>query len=427
MKNTQKYLSFLLTFLLITGCANKFEDDLTTDYTQGHTVFPPAPRDTWEKALHRHQEVVKKLQPDPLNRYVITENNELLITHPVALEATIKRDKPFSWSGTDGTTNLKNKSLYFTFQNNGAPWPVVITNGKVFSNNRRIYDINLLKRFLSNEPIDIALFISTSAQVGVYPNDEDQELLTYFRDTLPNPLEKIKNAFSKKLGDDATVSDLSQRQSFKDVRQSINAVKGQLTIDGQTSELPLPLFASFDSMLSDPNSKLSSLALKMGSHYGGTVVAGSYANTPFSSNHFESSAVYGFSFNKGFVEAQMGSFFDESSSLQSTRGQRYQLTLGFDTDYITPFVRVLHRTIEQTSQSLIGTGLESKLAKLNLGEANLDANISASYLTNFDGKALGYIICQLAFTFSDSTTLDVSTDYDTLKGLGWRINVSIER
>lgn len=203
--------------------------------------------------------------------------------------------------------------------------------------------------------------------------------------------------------------------------------KGQLTIDGQTSELPLPLFASFDSMLSDPNSKLSSLALKMGSHYVDTVVAGSYANTPFSSNHFESSAVYGFSFNKGFVEAQMGSFFDESSSLQSTRGQRYQLTLGFDTDYVTPFIRLLNRTTANDSFSLLGAGLESNLAKYNLGEATLDANISAAYLTNFDGKALGYIICQLAFTFSDSTTLDVSTDYDTLKGLGWSINVSIER
>jgi len=108
MKNKQKHLSLLLTFLLITGCANKFEDDLNTDYTQGHTVFPPAPRETWEKALLRHQEIVKKLQPDPLNRYVITEDNELLITHPVAVEATIKRDKPFSWSGTDGTTDLEN-------------------------------------------------------------------------------------------------------------------------------------------------------------------------------------------------------------------------------------------------------------------------------------------------------------------------------
>lgn len=159
MQIPQKYLSFLLTFLLITGCANTFEDDLNTDYTQGHTIFPPAPRETWEKALLRHQEAVKKLQPDPLDRYVITEDDELLITHPVALEATIKRDKPFSWSGVDSITNLKNVNLYFTLQCNGAPWPVKLINGKVFSNNRRIYDVNFLKQFIASDPINIALFI----------------------------------------------------------------------------------------------------------------------------------------------------------------------------------------------------------------------------------------------------------------------------
>ena len=68
-----------------------------------------------------------------------------------------------------------------------------------------------------------------------------------------------------------------------------------------------------------------------------------------------------------------------------------------------------------------------KLAKFNFGEATLDANVSASYLTNFDGTALGYISCNLQSTFADNTTLGVSTDYDTLKGLGFGINLSIER
>jgi hypothetical protein len=340
---------------------------------------------------------------------VITEDNELLITHPIAIEATIKRDNPFSWSGTDGTTDLENEDLYFTFQHNGGPWPVIIVNGKIFSNNRRIYDVNLLKRFLSDKPIDIASFISESARVGVYPNDEDKELLEYFGESLPDPLGTLRNAFSKKFADTSEVSDLSQRQSFKDVRKATDAT-GQLRIDGQVSELPLPLFASFDSMLSDSNSKLSSLALKVGSHYVGTVVAGSYVNNPLNSDHFESSAVYGFSFNTGFFEAQMGSFFNESSNIQGIRGQRYQLTLGFDTDYFTPFVRMLNRTTASDSLSLMGAGLESNLAKYNLGEAMLDATISTSYLTNFDGAALGYISCRLESTFADATTLGLSTD-----------------
>lgn len=202
---------------------------------------------------------------------------------------------------------------------------------------------------------------------------------------------------------------------------------GQLRIDGQTSELPLPLFASFDSTLSDPNSKLSSLALKLGSHYVGTVVAGTFETTPLTPNHFESSAVYGFSFKTGFFEAQIGSFFDESNTIQSIRGQRYQLTLGLDTDYVTPFVRILNRTSANDSLSLLGAGLESNLAKYNLGDAILDATISTSYLTNFDGTAIGYASCRLHSTFSDSTVLSISTDYDTLKGFGLSINASVER
>jgi hypothetical protein len=159
----------------------------------------------------------------------------------------------------------------------------------------------------------------------------------------------------------------------------------------------------------------------------GTVVAGTYVNNPLNSNHFESSAIYGFSFNTGFFEAQMGSFFDESSNIQGIRGQRYQLTLGFDTDYFTPFVRMLNRTTANDSLSLMGAGLESNLAKYNLGEAMLDATISTSYLTNLDGTAIGYASCRIQSTFSDSTILSMSTDYDTLKGLGWSINASIER
>ena len=250
--------------------------------------------------------------------------------------------------------------------------------------------------------------------------------MEYFRENLPDPLETLKNAFSKKFGDPSDVSDLSQRQSFKDVRKATDAT-GQLRIDGQVSELPLPLFASFDSTLSDPNSKLSSLALKFGSNYVGTVVAGTFETTPLTPQHFEFSAVYGFSFNKGFVEAQMGSFFDESNTIQSTSGQRYQLTLGFDTDYVTPFIRLLNRTTANDSLSLMGAGLESNLAKYKLGESTLDATVSASYLTNFDGTALGYASCRLQSTFSDSTTLGLSTDYDTLKGLGFSINMSVER
>jgi hypothetical protein len=425
-----KYLPsqlLILVSLILTGCGNNsFDSDLNTDYTQGSNVFPPKPQETWQSAFHRHQEAVKKLQPDPLDRYFITEDNELLITHPVALEATIRRDKPFSWSGTDGTTDLENEDLYFTFQNNGAPWPVIIVNGEIFSNNRRIYDVNLLKRFLSDNPIDIASFISESARVGVYPNDEDKELLEYFRENLPNSLETLKNAFSKKFGDPSDVSDLSQRQSFKDVRQATDTT-GQLSIDGQVSTLPLLMFASFDSTLSDPNSKLSSLALKMGSHYVGTVVAGTFETTPITPQHFESSAVYGFSFNKGFVEAQMGSFFDESSGIQSTSGQRYQLTLGFDTDYVTPFVRMLNRTTANDSLTLMGGGLESSIANYKHGESTIDATLSTSYLTNVDGTAIGYASYRLLSTFSDSSVLSISTDYDTLKGLGWSINASIER
>lgn len=208
---------------------------------------------------------------------------------------------------------------------------------------------------------------------SVETNDEDKALIDYYQANKKAPELKVKWRTSDPL---SAVSDLSQRQSFKDVRQAADA-PGQLRIDGQTSKLPLPLFASFDSTLSDPNSKLSSLALKMGSHYVGTVVAGTFETTPLTPNHFESSAVYGFSFNTGFVEAQMGSFFDESNAIQSIRGQRYQLTLGFDTDYVTPFVRMLNRTTANDSLSLIGAGLESNLAKFNLGEAMLDATIAS--------------------------------------------------
>ncbi|WP_350331945.1 hypothetical protein [Candidatus Bodocaedibacter vickermanii] len=290
-------------------------------------------------------------------------------------------------------------------------------------NERRVYDVDLLLKCCNpSSNFDDSTFFEL-IEKSVKPNAFDIFLIQGYRENgRPNPLE----LYERKSDPLSAVSDISQRQSFKDARQAADAT-GQLRIYGQASDLPLPLFASFDSTLSDPNSKLSSLALKFGSNYVGTVVAGTFETTLLTPNHFESSAVYGFSFNTGFVEAQMGSFFDESNANQSTSGQRYQLTLGFDTDYVTPFIRLLNRTTANDSLSLLGAGLESNLAKYNLGESTLDATVSASYLTNFDGTALGYASCRLQSTFSDSTTLGLSTDYDTLKGLGWSINMSVER
>jgi hypothetical protein len=386
---------------------------------------------SWQGAFKTHQDKVKTLKDDSRERYRITDQHELLVMMPTARLSALKESNP-TLNIPSNVKLISSTSLIFLF-NPEIKQSLITINGEIFvgterfdeskENIRRVYEVDLLLQLTQEFFTDAETFLKSCVEYSVESNDEDKALIDYYQTNKKAPELKVKWRTTSPL---SAVSDLSQRQSFKDVRQATDA-KGQLSMNGQVSELPLPMFASFDSMLSDSNSKLSSLALKMGSHYVGTVVAGSYLNNPFDSNHFETSAAYGFSFNKGYLEAQMGSFFDESNMNQTLNGQRYQLTLGFDTDYITPFVRILHRAVEQTSLSLIGTGLESKLAKFNLGESTLNANISASYLTNFNGAALGYISCRLESTFSDAATLGLSTDYDTLKGLGLGINLSIDR
>lgn len=425
MRNSYSF-ALLSIALLISGCSlTSFDDHFFDQSDNNGRVFPPPPQESWETAFRRHQEAVKKLQPDPLERYIITDDNELLLINPIAFDATINRDKPFTFYKID---SVKHKNLYFTFQYNGGPWPVVIAEGKVFFNRRRIYDIKLLQSLISESAINIKSFVLEAARVSVTPNEDDLELLDWFHDNLDNPLleDLIKKRKAEKWFNPVDISDHSQRQSFNDVRTSTNAV-GQINIDGHVSELPLPMFVTFDSLPSDTYSKLTSVAFKMGSHYFGTVVAASFDKTPLSPKHYESSAVYGFSVNNAFIEGQIGSFNDTSKEFASLNGQRYQLTVGYDAGHITPFVRVLNRSANADSLTQFGAGLETSVSELKLGDVMLDTKGSLSYLGNTSGYITGYLSSTFKATFSDGTALGISNDYDSINGMYVSINFSFNR
>ncbi len=150
------------------------------------------------------------------------------------------------------------------------------------------------------------------------------------------------------------IGDLT-KGSLRAARRGVSGIDvSAFRLNGQRSEkviFNVPLFVKLDGFVESEKSINATgiVATKLGN----TIVGISYAyandGVGFLSNSFQSetSIIASHSFGALFIEAQFGAVNAENVKKSDFSGNRTQITLGFDTTHISPFVQVLHRSFER--------------------------------------------------------------------------------
>lgn len=354
------------------------------------SAIPAPTTKTWQAELERHKLNAKKLAASP--RYYLDSNGELRLNQ---------------------VSTLVSKNITIGNQSN----QLITIDGKVFINGKRIYDVNMLKALAESTSFNSTVFPEIAAKFGVDPSPaEASQIGSKLTELYPGRPLKLNN-----------VADLTQRQSFREVRTS-KPNTGQFSVNGQTSGCSMPLFVTLDGAMVSGKPVAGNIAFKQKNQYFGVAYAGMGDADMFKPDHAEASAIYGLQFKSAFIEAQLGSFVDQANAPdKTTSGNRYQLTLGLDTPYVTPFVRALHRSTSTASETRVGPGLEFTRVMGSRESGTLSTRISTSILGTSDAQAIWYHSCNFDLSMNDATKISVSADIDSLSQSTIGINFSREQ
>ena len=176
-----------------------------------------------------------------------------------------------------------------------------------------------------------------------------------------------------------SIKDLSGAVSFRDARTSLmGRVDGRsLSVNGvagQAVDLGMPLFVQLKGDVSGAKATeaaTGSVAYRLGSTVIGAIQG--YANSGdgfgIEGRQLETSVVASHSFGGLFIEGQAGSVSAANVHNSEWSGVRSQLTLGFDTSIVSPFVQISHRQLDrdgihQLNETTGYVGLDMEVANL---------------------------------------------------------------
>jgi hypothetical protein len=159
---------------------------------------------------------------------------------------------------------------------------------------------------------------------------------------------------------------------------------------GQSIELGLPLFVQLKGDVSSAKSTdaaTGSVAYRLGNTVIGAIqgYANSGAGFGTDSRQLETSVVASHSFGSFFVEGQIGSVSANDVHISDWSGVRSQVTLGLDTEFVSPFVQLTHRQLDRSGLDLNETtahvGLDMDIAKLAADTYSVDTRLLAKLAT----------------------------------------------
>lgn len=441
MKKRFKGLFFLPLIWGLLGCgdtqnSSSKNSSLASSPLQPAVITSKNPPANWQEAIEQHKDTVRNrkssVYSQPAVGYIFSKDDELLIIWPgillskaqqseVSLEPNVYQSKYSNYSkemDVEGTTHK------FT-----------LINGKLFVDNRRIYDVSLLTQIGRYDADTTAEGRNTLLQKyianAIEPSPEDQELL---RKYLENPasvptlnFEELENPTARRpsLSLSAGMADLSQAISFKKLRNR-GAEKGLLNIDNASLDLTLPLFISFESLPNMPI--LGTMAFKFKHQYLGVAYVGDKPSSVLLPQH-EISAVYGINIGSVFLETQAGNVYKSplNTFTASSVDHRYQLTLGWDTPYITPFIRGLSRALEKTNHNWLGAGIEGNFSTSFSKESKLSLKVITTYLLSNSHPAVWCFSCKINYEISKSLALNLVTDIFNSENSNFGFEVNFEK
>ena len=156
---------------------------------------------------------------------------------------------------------------------------------------------------------------------------------------------------------------------------------------GQSVELGMPLFVQLKGDVSSAKATeaaTGSVAYRLGNTVIGAIqgYANSGAGFGTDSRQLETSVVASQSFGSFFIEGQIGTVSATEVHLSDWSGMRSQVTLGFDTNVVSPFVQLAHRQLNRgevfdLSETTAYVGLDMDIAKLAADTYSIDTRLLA--------------------------------------------------
>jgi hypothetical protein len=183
-------------------------------------------------------------------------------------------------------------------------------------------------------------------------------------------------------------SNVSLRQARTAENGSFNGSNFKMNgVAGQSVELGLPLFVQLKGNVSSAKATeatTGSVAYRLGNTVIGAIqgYANSGAGFGTDSRQLETSVVASHSFGSFFIEGQIGSVSATEVHNSNWSGLRSQVTLGLDTEFVSPFVQLTHRQLDRSgvldlNETTAYVGLDMEVAKLAADTYSVDTRLLA--------------------------------------------------
>jgi hypothetical protein len=244
---------------------------------------------------------------------------------------------------------------------------------------------------------------------------------------------------------DALVAESPQHKLTKSIspntlprsaRQGVTGVDAsQLHMNGVSAgkvEMVLPIFIALKGKIDGARSTAGTsgtVAYKLGNTVFGLIQA--YANTgdgfEVVSHQSETSVAVSQSLGSVFLEGQVGYIVTQNVHNADMSGNRYQLSVGFDTQYVSPFVQVVYRDFGAVNNTAAYVGAELNLDKLTMDSYSLDMSLTAK--AGYDSKKefVGSAEWSASLNLNSGISFKTDLTLGTNEGSAYGLNASISR
>lgn len=233
----------------------------------------------------------------------------------------------------------------------------------------------------------------------------------------------------------ASTPDLSEKASLRRARQDGAEVDfSQLMMNGVAggyAPLSLPVYVQLKGSIegSKDTRDLTGVAVCKFDHMLVGVIHG-YANASKNSdstlNHNETSAVISRSFGNAYLEGQAG-FIHSTINQQDISGERYQLSAGYDFEYLTPFVQASTRNLNAVNEHSVQAGCEVDVLNLVTDQYKLSTRMTLKGGYHSFKGAVGSVEGSGTIQLNDGLKLDAALNLAGREESSARIGFSIDQ
>ena len=261
----------------------------------------------------------------------------------------------------------------------------------------------------------------------------------FFKEFMPANDGSVEAAAAQAAGLSAgTLGDISGNISLRQARTSAtgSADLRAFNVNGAAGEsiaLGMPLFVQLKGDVSSSKATeaaTGSVAYRLGNTVIGAIQG--YANSGdgfgIEGRQFETSVVASHSFGSFFIEGQLGSVSATDVHSSNWKGMRSQVTLGLDTEFVSPFVQLTHRQLDRSGLDLNQTtgfvGLDMDVAKLKADSYSVDARLTAK--VGYGEKAWSVNATDLGTTTGVSSSVEWASSLNLNSGVKFTTNLGLD-